>query len=197
MCGYNSAVNTLGQITIRASALRALKRGLQGAWDHLGFVLAVSLTISVSCVGLAAIGVYLARYWLSGVAVALSFLPALLFAWLGLVGVSHFAWMSVTGRHPQLAETFVGVGRLFWPAITLFVIDLATSVVLMGDAVFFLFVKGNILLQTIGILVCYLGVVWLMMAMYHLPLLAAQLDMDSGPRPTVIIRKSYLLMADK
>lgn len=53
--------------------------------------------------------------------------------------------------------------------------------------------RTHILLLAVTIVFGYLSAAWGAIAMYHLPLLAAQSEMESGPRPGVVLRKSVLL----
>jgi hypothetical protein len=108
----------------------------------------------------------------------------------------YFARKVMYEGHATITDTWEGIGKLFGPAIALFFADLVITAVLFGDAAFFLIAfksRGGVLLAGLGILFGYLSLVWMMMALYHLPVLVAQLEMESGPRVKVVLRKSLLL----
>jgi len=98
--------------------------------------------------------------------------------------------------HATISDTWEGIGRLIGPALAVFAADLIITAVLLGDAAFFLIAfraRGGAVLSGLGILFSYLSLMWLMMVMYHAPLLVAQLEMESGPGVKVVLRKSLLL----
>jgi hypothetical protein len=171
----------------------ALKRGFRAAYDHLGYVVLVSFVSVLGTVALLGLGWRAAVELRPGMLGAVFFLPAMLFGWLCAVGVFHYADKAVYHEHPTLADTWRGVGRLIVPALGLFVVDLVVMAVLLGDAAFFASMKSKAVGTVVAVVCLYLAAAWLMAALYHLPLLSAQLRMESGPRPFVIIRKSFLL----
>ena len=180
------------------SLFTALRKGFRDAYEHMGYVVFttfLSFLITSAVFSLAV----LAQRYVSNLAGALLVIPAILAAWFCAVGVFYYANKSVFHEHPTLADTWKGIKTLFAPALALFIVDFIITLVLLGDVIFFLrFLgpKGNSLFVIIGVLCGYLSLMWLMMAMYHLPLLIAQLSMESGPKPLVILRKSYLIMVD-
>ncbi len=180
---------------------RAIKMGFRDAYDHLGYVVFstfATFIVTVVVVGLMAI---IARA-LRGIPWMLQLplvAPGLFAAWLCAVGVFYYANRSISHEHPAPIDTWHGIKRLFAPALGLFALDLLITSVLVGDAVFFLTMfsaNGTLLFAVLTITFGYLSIVWAMTAMYHLPVLVAQLEMESGPRATVVLRKSFLLMAD-
>ncbi len=181
-----------------ASLGRALSRGFRAAYDHLGYVVFVTFVSFVLTAGLfsAAVAGANAIGRAGGMVKMLFFIPAALAAWLLATGVFYFANKSVYHEYPTLADTWRGIGELLWPALALFFTDLLVTAVLVGDAIFFLGVRGGPVFLALGILSGYITLVWLMMLMYQLPLLPAQAKMESGPKPLVIVRKSFLLVAD-
>ena len=186
-------MNDDGAIVRPASLGRALRKGFRAAYDHLGYVVLVSF---VSLAGAAALlspgwkAAVVLRPGMSGVAFLI---PGVFFYYLCAVGAVYFADKSIYDEHPSLADTWRGIGRLFLPALWLFVIDSIAMAILLGDAMFFLSLKSKAIGAAVGIGCLYLAVVWLMTAVYHLPLLPAQLRLESGPKPFVIVRKSFLL----
>lgn len=185
-------------ITRPASLGRALRRGFRAAYDHLGYVVFVTFTsfvLASALFGAVVAGVRATGpAW--GMAKIVFFVPVALAAWLCAVGVYYYANRSVYHEYPTLADTWCGIRELLGPALLLFALDALVTIVLIGDTVFLLSLRGGSVFLALGILSGYILIVWLMMSMYHLPLLPAQAKMESGPRPTVIVRKSFLLMAD-
>lgn len=181
----------------RAQIGRALRRGFRDAYDHLGYVVLVSLVGFAVSGGLFGAGLSAAKATRPGLFLgSLHLLPAALAAYLAAVGVFYYANMAVYHEHPSLADTLSGIKRLFLPAVTLFAADVVITSVLAVDTMVLLSMKGNPILLVLAVVCGYLLIVWLTMLMYHLPLLPAQLRMESGPRTGVILRKSFLLTAD-
>lgn len=179
----------------RASLGRALKSGFRAAYESLGYVVGASFaTLVITAIVPAMMGLISAH-----AAGMLLGLPALPVAWLCAVGVFYYAKKVVYHERPAPADTWEGIRRLLGPAIALFVVDLIISTVLFGDVVFFALAfkaKGGALLAGLTMVCAYLALMWMLMGIYHLPLLVAQLEMESGPGVKVILRKSFLLMAD-
>lgn len=190
-----------GEIRRPASLGRALRRGVRAAYDQLGWVVGITLASFAATAGVLSLSVWAAN--LAGVAsgpfrVVIP-LPGVFVYYLCAVGAFYYAGRSAAYRHPALGDFWTGVRVLFWPALVLFAIDALVGGVLVGDAVFFLALgsaRNSGLFAALGVLCAYLAVVWATMCQYHLPLLVAQLDMESGPRPAVVIRKAFLLTAD-
>jgi hypothetical protein len=178
---------------------RVIAKGFRNAYDHLGFVVLVSFAFFVLisaeslCVGA------VARASDALVVRLLVMIPAALLAWLYTTGVYYYVKKSVFDEHPVLADMWIGVRRLAIPAVGLFAVDLVLTGIVFADTVFFIAVfaaKPNIVIAILGALCGYIALMWLMMAMYHLPVMVAQLDMPSGPRVVVVLRKSFLIVAD-
>lgn len=192
-------MNTEPDICKPVSLGRALRHGFRGAYDNLGYVVSVSLVSFLIASALFSGGALLATITRPGMAGMALFLPAAFAWWMCAVGVFYYANKSVFNEHPVLADTWKGIGLLFWPGAALFCVDLIASVVLAGDTWLLLVVfasRKQFLYVALAILCGYLWMAWSMVAMYHLPLLAAQLNMESGPRVRVILRKSFLLAMD-
>jgi hypothetical protein len=181
-----------------ASLGLALRRGFSAAYDHLGYVVFVTFAsfVSASVLTGAAITAASKLGRSGGMAKIVLFLPVVITLWLFAVGVYYYAKKSVYHEYPTFSDTWTGIKTLLGPALKLLILDLAVTVLLLGDTLFFLSVKGGLVFQIVGVLCGYIALVWMMMAMYHLPLLVAQLGMESGPKPMVVVRKSFLLVAD-
>lgn len=210
----------------RARLGRALGQGLRGAYDHLGYVVLASFVSFLIVTAVLTSGMAAARVFdIKGIAAAALALPALLAGWLCAVGVFYYANRSVFHYQASLSDTWHGVRRLLAPALGLFIIDAVITTVLMGDLLLFRQMlagiadqiaalqkvggltsaqelqiqslgRTHLLLMAVTIVFGYITAAWGMIMMYHLPLLTAQLDMESGPRPKVILRKSVLLAVD-
>ncbi|MHB9037574.1 MAG: hypothetical protein ACYC64_12980 [Armatimonadota bacterium] len=185
----------------RARLSRALRKGVIDAYDHLGYVVVVTLATFALTSVVASLTALVVRSvgGAPNIVILALMLPALLLAYLGAVGVYYYVNKSVYREHPAVLETVVGIRLLFKPALTLFVIDFAITAVLAADIAFFLqlFSKShNIVFAGLAILMGYVSIIWMIMFMYHLPLLIAQLSIESGTGARVILRKSFLLTAD-
>lgn len=187
------------QQSVRPASLgRALRKGFREAYDHLGYVVAVSfLTFIVTSL---VFSLSWAVYRLTqSAALLLLFIPAAFVVWLCAVGIFYYANKAVFGEHPAVRDTWHGIRILIVPAIPLFLVDLVITAILLGDAFFFFRMaaaRGTLAFSMAGVFFASIAFIWLMMLQYHLPLLAAQLNMESGPRVGVILRKSFLLLAD-
>lgn len=181
------------------SLARALRNGFRGAYDHLGYVVLTTFATFVAASALFSIGVLIVRSTRPGMGGIVLFFPAMFAAYLSAVGVFYYSGKVVHHEHPVPTDTFVGIKRLFRPALWLFAVDVVITLVLLADTMFFLGMfgaKGGAVMVALAVLCAYLVLVWLMMAMYHMPLLVAQMGMESGAGVRVILRKSFLLMAD-
>ena len=180
---------------------RALRKGFRGAYDHLGYVVFVSLTAFIITAGVFAVSAQAMRLAAGapGVVGLLVYIPPAFAAFMCAVGVYYYAKLSVYGDHPAPAETLTGIKTLLGPAVKLFAVDMAITIVLVGDFVFFAGIylaTRNLLMMAPAVLFLYMSLFWLITALYHLPLLPAQLEAESGTGPFVIIRKSILLAVD-
>jgi len=184
----------------RASLGKALKNGFRSAYESLAFVVGASfVTLVVTAGVLALMGLISASAPHPRSFGMLLGLPALLVGWLCAVGVFYYTKKAVWHEHPITTDVFEGIRKLLGPALVLFVVDLAISTVLFGDVVFFALAfkaRGGPILAGLAMVCVYLAFMWSLMALWHMPLLIAQLDMESGPRLKAILRKSYLLVAD-
>lgn len=182
-----------------ASLGRALKRGFRNAYDSLGYIVFATFISFLCGTAMFSLAVLAVKHLRPGMIGILLFLPAALVSWLCAVGICYYANKVIFGKHPVPADTFEGIKALTVPSLKLFAIDLIISVVLFIDVVFFLGMfgaKGGALFGALGVVAGYVVLIWLMMFMYHLPVLVAQMDMESGLGVKVVLRKSFLLMAD-
>lgn len=186
------------QIVRPASLSRALKKGFREAYDHLGYTVLSSFFIFIVSSLVFSLG--WAAYRLSpSIAGIVLFLPAVLVYWLCMLGVFYYANKVVSHESPSVSDTLRGIRVLLLPAIPLFLVDLIISTVLLGDAVFFFrlaVLRKTLAFNMAGVFFASITLIWLMMFQYHLPLLVAQLKIESGPRVGVVLRKSFLLLAD-
>lgn len=192
---YNSAMSEEKTTLPPARLGKALGQGFRAAYDSLGYVVAASFGTFLICACLLTLAGLSARH-IKGPAGMLLIVPAMLAAWLCEVGILYFARKSLYEGHAMLSDTWEGIGKLLGPAIALFAADLAITAVLLGDAYFFLLAfraSGGAGLAALGVFFAYLSLVWVMMGLYHLPVLVAQLEMESGPRVKVVLYKSLLL----
>ena len=180
---------------------RAIRTGFRDAYDHMGYVVFATF-VSFLCTAAVLSLVFVVLRSVPGIPLIAQLalmLPVAFVGYICAVGVFYYAGKSADHEHPAVHDTLVGIKKLFVPALGLFVVDAFFMGVLGGDAVLFLAMftpKGSAVFLALSILCAYLSIVSTMMAMYHLPLLVAQLEMESGPRTFVILRKSFLLMAD-
>ncbi|MCX6345105.1 MAG: hypothetical protein NT018_08520 [Armatimonadetes bacterium] len=180
----------------KISLARALKNGFLSAYDHLGYVVCASLICSALSLAVYGLTV-MSTGFLHGASRLLVFIPALLVAFICAAGVFYYANMAAFEKRPAVIDTLMGARKLLVPAIELFFVDGFITAVLLVSSAFFVSRMGTgSLYLAAALLSAYLLLIWLIVAMYHLPLLAAQLDMESGPKPLVIMRKSFLLTID-
>ena len=174
---------------------RALRKGFRAAYDSMGYaVLSSAVWFGVAAVPAAvAVGRMRSGEVAAGVALAAVGVVAG-FVW--CVGVFYYASAVVYHRHPAPADTFVGIRKLLAPGLALLAVDVAVTVVLAGDAAFFLLMRTGPAFAALGVVCGYALLVWLMMLTYHLPLLVWQLDAESQPRVGVILKKAFLLTFD-
>ncbi|MCE5322490.1 hypothetical protein LLG46_04140 [bacterium] len=185
---------------MRPSLFRAIRKGFIDAYDHLGYVVFMTFTTFVLTTLIAGL---MSFVWRSigtpNVVKILSMLPAVFIAYLCAVGVNYFAGMSAYRQHPILLDTLDGIRKLIKPALKMFIIDTIITVVLVADFIFFFVMIGSrhtFIFAVPAILIGYATFTWLLMLVYHLPLLASQFLLESNPSVRVILRKSFLLLAD-
>lgn len=183
-------------LTRRANLAKALRKGFGAAYENMGYVVFVSFVCFLLAVLCAWVLGRIAGVIRIGVAEIALVIPGGLVVWLVSVGVFYYAKKVVYYEYPALADTITGIRVLLSPAVGLFAIDFLVTMLLVGDTVALFLRRGSAVWQFLGVVCGYLSVIWLMSCMYHLPLLVKQLEMESGPRPVVVLRKSFLLMAD-
>ncbi|MEN6355461.1 MAG: hypothetical protein ABFD83_00090 [Armatimonadota bacterium] len=193
-------MNNDNSVPMRPSLSRAIRKGFIDAYDHLGYVVLVTF---ITFMLVALVAGLMSFIWRSpnalNIVKALSILPALFVAYLCAVGVYYFAGMVVYREHPVLLDTLAGIRRLIKPALKMCVIDTLVTAILVVDFVFFFIMIGskrNMIFAVPAILIGYATITWLNMMIYHLPLLSSQFLLESNTSIKVILRKSFLLMAD-
>ena len=179
---------------------KALKLGFVAAYDSLGYVVGASFAVFLASALVFTLMALIARATgIPGLLGLLFTVPGMLMAWLGAVGVFYYVKKTIYHENPTVSDTWHGIKLLAGPAIALFVVDLLISTVVLGDLAFFALAfktRGGIGPAVLAIISAYVALMWLMMSLYHLPLMVAQLEMESGPRVIVILKKSFLITAD-
>lgn len=194
---YNRCMND-PEITKTTPKLnQALKMGFRAAYDSLGYVVFSSFALFFVCSVLFAAVLLVSR--VAGTFGLLLVVPGLFVGWMGMVGIFYYVRKVIYHQRPTPADTLIGMRVLLGPALALFVVDIIAGVLLVGDVVFFALAfqsKGGVVYAALAILFAYMGLMWLLMGLYHAPLLVDQLEHDSGPRLKKILYKSFLLTAD-
>ncbi len=186
-----------------ANIVKAIRNGFVAAFDHLGFVFISTFATFLLAVGVFALSLFAVYKLGLRIPAYLIYIPSIAVAWLMAVGVFYYANKAVFAIDAAASDLLEGIKKLFIPAILLLLLDGFITVVVFSDKLadaqyFWRNVAGlpGALLPVINMLALFFKILWLMMLLYHLPLLPAQLNMKSGPNPLVILKKSYLLMAD-
>jgi hypothetical protein len=192
---------TDGETTRKPASLnKALKLGFRGAYDSLGYVVGASFAAFIaSAVVFTVMGLIGGRVRGAGPVGLVLIVPGLLAAWLCAVGIFYYVRKVIYHEHPAPADTWEGIRKLAVPAFALFVVDLLVTTLLVGDLAFFglaFRAKGGVAFAALAIISAYIALMWLLMSLYHLPVMVAQLGMESGPRVKKILYKSFLLTAD-
>ncbi|MGI6296661.1 MAG: hypothetical protein ACOX3G_11295 [Armatimonadota bacterium] len=181
-----------------ASLNRALKQGFRGAYDSLGYVIGASFTVFLASAAVFAL-MRFALQLANGIFGLLFFIPVLFVGWIGAVGIFYYVKKVIFHENPSASDTLTGIRSLFWPATMLFVVDVIVTAVLTGNIIFFALAfraNGGVLIAALGIVSAYIGLMWLLLSMYHLPVMMLQSEMESEPTLRKIIYKSFLLAAD-
>lgn len=182
-----------------ASLNRALKQGFRGAYDSLGYVVGASFAVFLTSAVVFAFVMRAALSVVSGAVGLLFMLPILFVGWIGTVGIFYYVKNAIFHENPVPLDTLAGIRKLLRPAIALFVADLLITTLLIGNVVFFALAfraNGGVLIAALGIVSAYIGLMWLLMGMYHLPVMMLQMDMEAEPTLRKVIYKSFLLAAD-
>ena len=180
----------------KANLSVAIKKGFRDAYDHLGLTLAVSLITSFVFVILSS----LARlsFFSRPVYQVSIIIVSSLCAWLCASGAYYFVGKSVYGEHPVLIDFWLGFKRTLTPSIKLYFVDLLITAAALSNIIMFVklaLANSSFSFFIISAFASGITIIWLMMLMYHLPLLVWQLEQESGPGALVILRKSFLLVA--
>jgi hypothetical protein len=187
----------------RAHALPALKLGFRDSYDYLGAVLFMSLLgMGIGSVVVIAAGSIAGRLFgrLPGqLPVFLSMVTALLgLTLIGgplLAGCYRFARNACARDEPDLFDLTWGLRAALKPSIALAAAQFFGTLLLAGNAVFYLSVRQPVLM-VLGALFAYLLAFWLLMIQYQWPLLVIQESEAKPARAGAAIRKSALLVLD-
>lgn len=154
---------------------RTLRFALRGAWDALGFVCAMSLTLFIGMAipvtvalqpGTSASAGERIGWSAAAVMLALGLLPPL------YAGACHLTHRILTHDEPSYLDLWRGFYRLYRQAVLLGAAQLAVASVLVANALFYLRLPGFPFLL-LAVLFLYLLLFWGMNALYHWPLLVA------------------------
>lgn len=182
-----------------ASLRRALAKGFQESYDRLGYVvIATLLWFTAVALTYGAVSLVVTLLPLMPDALKLvALVPVVLVAYFGAVGVFYYANRVVFRHDPSPLEALAGIRLLFRPGLKLLLVDGIITAVLVADSLFFFFrIEQGMGYLALAVLSSYVTLMWLVVGMYHLPLMVAQLEMESGPRVAVVLKKSLLLAAD-
>jgi hypothetical protein len=180
---------------------KTLKRALRAAWDALGYVCAISLTLfvflSLPLVTALKLGVSPAREWQIGglvlaLLLALALLPPL------YAGACFLTHRILTSDEPSYLHLWSGFGRLYKRAALLGAAQMLGTLILLANTLFYLS-RGSFFFLTLGVAFLYLLAFWWMNCLYHWPLLVAGevgiLKREDGgkPRLPAVFRNGFLL----
>lgn len=184
---------------------RTFKKAFRDIYDYLGLVVAVSFVWLVSTLLPVTIGIELSKrtgspVWLS-IGAVVSFVIAVCMG----TGLFYVAHKIVYKDDPVFSDLFIGFKQLFVPSLKLAIIDLLITAVLVVDlGIFFgAFPATRMLSKSpvffgIGIFFVWITTFWLMMALYHGPLLISSYYLEELEvrRPgTFSVMKRGLLLA--
>lgn len=189
---YNVSVMKEKTGFIRKPDIRkALIKGLREGYFNLGFVLFSSAITTMITFSLAWI-ISAAFAFLGPWQLPLYLLP-MLAGWICAVGIYDYVYKVLEHQHPAVQEIWGSIKALAAPAIGLFALDSFITAVLISDLIYcsMLAMKsGGLALTALAVLCFYVLLIWVMMTMYHLPLLVSW-----GPGSNVldVIRKGFVL----
>jgi len=183
----------------RARLLHAFKTGFSAAYDSIGFVIAVSLVcfVVVMLISLAAVSIVQANDRLFAAAVSVGVVLSSVCVWMVLLGAVFYATAKARHGSADIGEAVGAMRGYAAIALRLYFVNLLVWIVLLGDLVFFLRLAstgGNLLYAIIGVVFGYMGLLWAMMTMYHLPLVAAYERPASEIRVWAVVRDSFVLL---
>ncbi len=174
---------------------RALAKGFRAAYDNLGFavvasvcwfvLLALCLTVYA---GFLHVSGFLPRFVQVGFLIPLLFVP-----WMGAIGVFHYAQSAVFRDEPTPLDALTSIRQYLVPGAWLFVLDLAITVILLGDAAIMFWVavnNGSLPVASVAFIFMYLTLIWLMSAQFHLPMMVFQARSGNQPKVWLIARES-------
>ena len=168
-----------------------MARSFRAAYDNAAYTLGISFgSFCFTAAACYFIEKFIVGWWRLG-----AYLVSAYLMWLLFCGAAGYAWKYLQNEYPAQSETFKTIKNLWGPATALFFVDLIITAVLFGDT-YILMVKVHSILRYGWIPFAWFGLLWLFMLIYHPALLSAQSLFESKPTPGVIIKKSFLLMAD-
>lgn len=196
---YNKRMSEDQLAVYRPNLLKTLGRGFRDIYDHLGYVVGATLVWFIVCLAVYAVtgmGINLLPGRHGGI-IWLFMLPTLFVGYIGAVGLYYYVGGVVFRRHPVVGDHLAGIRKLFIPAVKLFLIDGAVTAIIVADCVFFLLrIRAGVPYLVMSAASVYLLLMWSVLSIYHLPVLIAQGEMESGPKPLIILKKSFLLTLD-
>jgi hypothetical protein len=152
---------------------RELLRGAREGWDRLGLVLAVSLTWTFLLFAALWVGALLS-FALSGMAgVVLGTLIVTGTLSGPSAGAFHLAHKIAAREEVSYLDFWRGAGKLWRPALGLGLAHLLVAALFVANLTFYLSLR-NVAGTAATVLCLYTLLFWLIMAVYHLPLLVAQ-----------------------
>jgi len=180
---------------------RTLRFAVRAAWDALGFVCAMSLTLFVFLAlpvavalrpgGLAAPGER-AGWAVAGSVLFLALLPPL------YAGACFLTHRILTHDEPSYLDLWRGAARLYGRAVLLGTVQTLVTAILVANVVFYLRFNSFPFLL-LAVVFFYLLLFWWMNGLYHWPLLVAGevgvLRREDGGRPGLraVFRNGFLL----
>ncbi len=181
------AIERVRKPNIRKAALGGLREG----YFNLGFVLFGSAMTTLITFGLAWIISAICRPFAPWQLV-FYIIPAMA-GWICSVGIYDYAYKAVTHEHPVVMDAITAIRELIRPALLLFALDLFITLVIISDFVYCAYwamSTGQLLQTALAVFCFYLIIIWVMMTLYHLPLLV-----DGGKESTVpgILKRSFIL----
>jgi hypothetical protein len=179
---------------------RTLKFGIRAAWDALGFVCAMSLTIFLTAIP--SIGLLVKGLFVTTLSRLVTCFPAAVLYLLTVppvyAGVCWLTHLIIERDEPSYAEIWRGATRMYGRAVALGAIHLVGTLVLVGNTLFYLRLGGFVFIL-LAVLFLYALLFWGMNLFYHWPLLIAMeagiLKRDDGGQPGLrsVFRNGFLL----
>ena len=180
---------------------KAIRKGFSDAYDRFGQMIAASLIWVTSAAVPISIGWELQRQLpTSGIWFVLAgIIASIIISAPVIAGIFKMAYKTAYYDDPGLDDIFSGARELFLSSIGLAVINVFIVLLLLIDAMFFMGLfgplKGNWFSFGLGIFFLYMLTAWLMSAVYHLPVLAAQKPLGQRTGAIAAVKKSLIFAA--